>query len=116
VGKPSGGFYILIKGQVRVILLERLEAGRGRRVSEIILNVLKEGDCFGEYSLIENKPGSASVIGSLPGEVLKIDRDSFLDLMSDDRLGKIIYKNLLRTLIKRLRKKEEELDLVLIAG
>ena len=116
MGKPSSAFHIIIKGQVKVVLPERMERGRERRVSEIILNILHEGDCFGEYSLIEKKPGSASVIGQQSGEVLKLDKTRFEDLMTNDRIGKVVYRNLLRILIRRLRKKEEELDLVLIAG
>ncbi len=116
MGKPSAAFYILTKGQVKVILPERIEGGKDRRVSEITLNILNEGDCFGEYSLIEKRPGSASVIGFQPGEALKLEKSSFEDLMTNDRIGKTVYRNLLRILIRRLRKKEEELDLVLIAG
>jgi CRP-like cAMP-binding protein len=115
-GKSSAAFYILTKGKVKVILPERIEGGKERRVSEITLNILNEGDCFGEYSLIEKKPGSASVIGFEPGEVLKLEKRNFDDLMMNDRIGKTVYRNLLRILIRRLRKKEEELDLVLIAG
>jgi CRP-like cAMP-binding protein len=116
MGKPAGTFHIITKGKVKVVLPERIEGGRDRRVSEIILNILNEGDCFGEYSLIEKKPGSASVIGQQSGEVLKLDKTRFEDLMTNDRIGRVVYRNLLRILIRRLRKKEEELDLVLIAG
>lgn len=116
MGKPATAFYVLTKGQVKVILPERIEGGNARRASTVTLNTLNEGDCFGEYSLIEKKPGSASVIGCQPGEALKLDKESFEDLMRDDRIGKTVYRNLLRILIRRLRKKEAELDLVLIAG
>lgn len=116
MGKPSAGFYVLTKGKVKVILPERIEGGKARRASAVTLNTLNEGDCFGEYSLIEKKQGSASVIGFQPGEALKLDEDSFEDLMRNDHIGKIIYRNLLRILIRRLRKKEAELDLILIAG
>jgi CRP-like cAMP-binding protein len=116
IGKPSAGFFILTKGQVKVVVPERIEGKKERRASEIILNIMKEGDCFGEYSLIENKPGSASVIPSQPGEALKLEKSAFEDLMANDHIAKIIYRNLLSILIRRLRKKEQELDLVLIAG
>ena len=78
--------------------------------------ILKEGDSFGEYSLIEKRPASASVVGVQPGDVLRLDRDSFEEVMLNDRIGKTVYKNLLRILIRRLRQKEAELDLVLVAG
>jgi len=36
--------------------------------------------------------------------------------MDSDRIGKTVYYNILHILIKRLRKKEKELDLVLVIG
>ncbi len=116
MGKPPTGFFVLTRGQVKVVLPEQVEGARDRRASKIVLNVLKEGDCFGEYSLIENSRGSASVIASQPGAGLKLEKEAFEALMNNDRIGKTVYRNLLRILIRRLRKKEAELDLVLIAG
>ena len=113
--KPSG-LFILTKGQLKVFLPERLDGRKERRASTVNLNVLKEGDCFGEYSLLENTQVSASVVGKEPGEVLKIPKSGFDEIMADDRIGKKIYRNFLHILIKRLRKKENELDLVLLAS
>ena len=114
IGQTPFAFYILIKGQLRVLLPERLEGRKEHRASEVNLNILNEGDCFGEYSLIEKTPASASVIGVQPGEVLKIPENDFHQIMANDRIGKTVYCNLLHILIKRLRKKEEEFDLVLV--
>ncbi len=116
IGQTPSAFYILIKGQLRVLLPERLEGRKEHRASEVNLNTLNEGDCFGEYSLIEKTPASASVIGVQSGEVLKIPENDFQQIMDNDRIGKTVYCNLLHILIQRLRKKEEELDLVLVVG
>jgi len=116
IGQTPSAFYILIKGQLRVLLPERLEGRKEHRASAVNLNTLNEGDCFGEYSLIEKIPASASVIGVQSGEVLKIPENGFHQIMANDRIGKTVYCNLLHILIKRLRKKEEELDLVLVVG
>jgi len=116
MGQTPSAFYILIKGQLRVLLPERLEGRKEHRASEVNLNTLNEGDCFGEYSLIEKTPASASVIGVQSGEVLKIPENSFHQIMANDHIGKKVYCNLLHILIKRLRKKEDELDLVLVVG
>lgn len=115
-GRAPSAFYILIKGELKVLLPERLEGRRERRASEVKLNTLKAGECFGEYSLIEKRPASASVLGARSGEVLKIPEPDFYGIMADDRIGKRVYRNLLRILIRRLRKKEAELDLVLVMG
>jgi len=116
IGQAPSVFYILIKGQLRVLLPKRLEGRKEHRASEVNLNTLNEGDCFGEYSLVEKTPASASVIGVQSGEVLKIPEDGFHQIMANDRIGKTVYCNLLHILIKRLRKKETELDLVLVVG
>ena len=116
IGQRPSALFILIKGQLRVLLPERLEGRKEHRASEVKLNTLNEGDCFGEYSLIEKTTASASVIGVQSGEVLKIPENEFHQIMANDPIGKKIYCNLLHILIKRLRKKEEELDLVLVVG
>ncbi len=116
IGQRPSALYILIKGQLRILLPEQLEGRKEHRASEIKLNTLNEGDCFGEYSLIEKTTASASVIGVQSGEVLKIPENEFHQIMANDLIGKKIYYNLLHILIKRLRKKEEELDLVLVVG
>ena len=48
IGQTPSAFYILIKGQLRVLLPERLEGRKEHRASEVSLNTLNEGDCFGE--------------------------------------------------------------------
>ena len=115
IGRKPSALYILIKGQLRVLLPERIEGRKEHRASVVHLNTLNEGDCFGEYSLIEETTASASVIGVHSGEVLKIPKNEFDQIMANDRIGKKVYCNLLHVLIVRLRKKEKELDLVLVA-
>ena len=116
IGQRPSAFYVLLKGQLRVFLPKQIEGKKEHRVSEINLNILNKGDCFGEYSLIEKMPASASVVGVQPGEVLKITDSEFDRIMANDRVAKTVYYNLLHVLIKRLRKKEQELDMVLVAG
>ena len=114
MGLRPSAFYILLSGQLRVFLPKEIKGKKERRVSEINLNILNKGDCFGEYSLIERMPASASVAGVEPGEVIKITDNGFDRIMADDRVAKTVYYNLLHVLIKRLRKKEQELDMVLV--
>lgn len=110
------GFFIVVHGRLKVMLPQHVAGRKEQRVSAINLNILHEGDCFGEYSLIEKTRTTASVVAEESGEVLKIPRIEFDQIMADDRMAKIIYQNILHILIKRLRKKESELDLVLLAS
>ena len=53
-GQPASAFNIVVKEQLKVVLPQEIEGRREHRVFDVKLNVLKEGDCFGEYSIIDN--------------------------------------------------------------
>ncbi|PWH82711.1 hypothetical protein DIS18_10785 [Algibacter marinivivus] len=65
-----------------------------------IYDTLTEGDCFGEYALIDNETRSATVTAIEKTKVLKIERDHFLDLLQDDS-G--FAQGILSVMIKRHR-------------
>ena len=105
-----------MSGKLKVFLPQEIEDGIEKRVSDVKLNVLKEGDCFGEYALIDKRPASASIVAISDGELVKIAEDDFNHVLaSNDRLAKIFFHNILRILIRRLRVREKEYDLLLIA-
>ena len=116
IDQEPPGFFIVVRGRLKVMLPQHVAGRKEQRISAINLNVLHEGDCFGEYSLIEKTRTTASVVAEEPGEALKIPSVDFDRVLADDRMAKIIYQNILQILIKRLRKKESELDLVLLAA
>ncbi len=116
IDQEPPGFFILINGRLKVVLPRRIAGRKEKRASMINLNVLNKGDCFGEYSLIEKTRTSASVIAVEAGDVLKVPRKGFDQILANDRMARIIYQNILHVLIKRLREKESELDLVLLAS
>src|SRR5262249_36493770 len=109
--QPVLAFHILAKGELRVMLPGKIAGTKERRVTDVRLNKLGPGDCFGEYGLIDGQPASASVVALQPGFLLKLSADSFERLLAvNDRMAKMIYRNLLRLLIARLRKREKEYD------
>lgn len=85
--------YVIVSGQVKV------------HENSHLYGTLQKGDCFGEYALIDNKTRSASVAAIENTEVLKIERNQFLNLMSDDS-G--FAQGILSVMIKRHR----ELDTI----
>jgi CRP-like cAMP-binding protein len=116
-GKEESALYILIKGKLKVFLPQEMKGKKEQRVTEVSLNFLKKGDCFGEYSLIDHKPVSASVIAAESGELIQIQGTDFHEIVDkDDRIARIVYENILRILVNRLRKKDQELDLMLVIG
>jgi CRP-like cAMP-binding protein len=120
-GQAGSALYIILKGEIEVDLPlgvyipqqtgEQVE----RRMSKVQLNTLKAGDCFGEYSLIDLQPTSASVIATEPGELLKITKAAFdAVLQTNDRIAKVVYHNILRILIQRLRKLNVDYNLFIL--
>ena len=116
-GEVVPSFCVIIKGQLRVFLPQHIEGRREERVSPVKLNILGEGDCFGEYSIIGEMPASASIVATQPGELIRIPRgDLNRVLMENDHIASVVYHNMLRILIGRLRKREKEYDLILVVG
>jgi CRP-like cAMP-binding protein len=112
-GRQGAGLYIVLNGTVEVFLPERSVAGI-KRPSRVRLNVLGRGRCFGEYGLIDDQPSSASAQTVTSARLCFLAAADFRDIVNrNDRIGKIVYANLLRFLIGRLRSKDRELDLVL---
>src|SRR5207237_6932937 len=63
-GKKSDGLYVVLHGAVDVVAN-----------GAVPLAMLKEGDIFGEMSLLTHAPASATVAASVPSIVLKLPRD-----------------------------------------
>ena len=113
-GKRGDGLYVILEGEVEIYLPDHLDDGLKRR-SVLQLNVLGSGRCFGEYGLVDDSVSSASVRALVPSLLCSLSREDFRRITEEnDRIGKVLYSNLLRFLIRRLRLKDQELDLVLL--
>jgi len=97
-GDPGEALYIVLSGKVR-IYRESLE-GRSK-----LLAYVHPSEVFGEMSLIEERPRSASAIAETPTEVLVLFRDTYFNLLRRfPRLG----HNLARIIASRLREVNDE--------
>jgi len=76
-GDPADAFYVLTTGRARALKI-RVDG------EEIPLGVLKPGDSFGEAALAEGGTRNATVRCSTAVDVLRIDRDDFLQLVSEE--------------------------------
>lgn len=93
-GDPSGNFYILIKGKVKL--------STGRAWQKVYIGS-QTGDFFGWSSLVGRTEYSASAECIEPTDLLKIDKDRFLLILDDDLTnGFIFYRNLATALGDRL--------------
>ena len=76
-GDPADSFYILTRGRARAL---KIKADG----EEIPLGVLKPGDSFGEAALAEGGIRTATVRCSTAVDLLRIDRDDFQQLISQE--------------------------------
>jgi CRP-like cAMP-binding protein len=90
----GNALYVIAKGEVRVTRDSHEEVDR-----------LKDGELFGEMSLIDDLLTSATVTTASPCRLLKMPRDRFEALLaSDDKLAVKVYRSFCRTLSDRLRR------------
>jgi HlyB family type I secretion system ABC transporter len=73
-GDPADSFYILTKGRARALKIKS-------DGEEIPLGVLKPGDSFGEAALLDGGTRNATIRCSTAVEVVRIDRNDFLELV-----------------------------------
>lgn len=106
-GKANANLYVVLSGEFKV----NLPDGPGRR-SEVELANRRPPECFGEYTFIDHRLASATVLATQKSEVFKI-RFRLLDefIESDAELGRAIYKNILLLVIDRLRANDAEIDM-----
>ncbi len=75
-GDPGSCMYMVISGELEVV---RRSQGR-----DFFLATLGPGDFFGEMSLIDNEPRTASVRSVGQSEVMMLDRKNFLGQVQQD--------------------------------
>lgn len=97
VDDPGSALYILKNGLVKITLEDQ-------HGYEMILRILYPTDFFGEMSLLDGMPRSATVIAQDLSEVLTISREHFLSIIGQS--PKILLK-MMAVLSKRLRNANE---------
>jgi CRP/FNR family cyclic AMP-dependent transcriptional regulator len=97
-GSRSDSLYLIVSGSVKIYQ----EAQDGR---EKILRVLGAGEFFGEFSLVDGQPRSASVATLQPTEMLSIDHLDFRHFA--ERSPDVLWK-VLEVMCERLRVVNEE--------
>jgi CRP-like cAMP-binding protein len=94
-GEPGDEFFLIVEGTARVHVSAR------KRLR------LRPGDFFGEMSLLDGEPRSATVVAETPLRLLVISRRNFQALLAD---VPGMTHNLLITLSRRVRHAERALD------
>ncbi len=96
-GKPQGHLYVVRSGRVHV---GRHTARGGQRY----LGQVEAGETYGEVTLFDAKPASASIKAGPASEVLMIPRSVIFQFLCDrPAAGCTLLLNLCQTLAQRLR-------------
>jgi CRP-like cAMP-binding protein len=96
----GGGLYLILSGAVKI-------ARTGRDGRDVTVAVLGEGNFFGEMSLLDGQPRSASATALQPSRLLVLDREHFQRyVLAQSR----IVAKLLRELSKRLRAADQSIE------
>ncbi len=93
-GARGDAFFVILEGQARVVR-------RGRTV-----DTLWPGDFFGEISLLDGGPRTASVIAATPLRCLLLLRKEFAEVLGTDAA---IAAKVLREMGSRLRRMDRPL-------
>jgi len=95
--QPGDALFIIQSGRVKVVIY-------GDNNREVILNLLKEGEFFGEMSLFDERPRSAYVIASEDTKVLMMTRAQFEEHIQHSPRSAI---NVIKEMSRRLRRADE---------
>jgi CRP-like cAMP-binding protein len=88
--------YIIKSGSVKIT--------RTKEASEILIGTLDKGSFFGELSLIDNLPRSASIITTEETSLFRLNRHDFTKIIEDNQdIALIFYNNCLRETFFRFR-------------
>ena len=99
-GSPGLGFLAIIKGKVKISSL-------GPEGDQIVLNLINEGDVFGEIALLDGKDRTADAIAMTDCELLAIDRRDFVPFV---RANPEVALRLLSVMCARLRHSTEQIE------
>jgi len=98
-GQEGKSLYVLVKGKVRVYLEERE------------LAVLSDGDCFGEMSVFDSAPRSASVLALTPCECLVLTQQQLYEALEET--PEIAF-NIIKMLSARIRQQNHQINQFLV--
>jgi len=99
-GDPGNSMYFLMNGRVRI---EKCTDAAG--ASRKTLTVLEPGDYFGEMSLFDQKPRSASAVADGPARILRLSKTAFDTLHGQGgQAGMSVLFAMIRTSSDRIRR------------
>ena len=98
-GNEGDSMFFILHGSAKVLI-------KGPRKSEVYVADKKEGDYFGEMSLLTGEVRTATVRASEDIEVIEIDKEHFTEILAED-------SDVLKNLIKALESNQSSLTKII---
>lgn len=99
---------LVTAGRLGVFVPDPADRSQGKRLASI-----NPGDSCGEYGFIDRRPASASVKAVEDSEIFVISNDAFDGLLHrNPEMERIVNRNLLTTLVNRLRASNVVIDML----
>ena len=98
-GDKTDSLYVICSGKVKVTITDK----DGK---EIILSMLGPGEYFGEMSLLDSEPRSATVMTREATELLIVSKNNLMEIFSSNPIA----FNLLKGLLNRLREANKKIE------
>ncbi len=108
-GDPGDALYVIVSGGVKITLPS--ETGE-----EAILATLRPGEVFGELSLLDGAPRSATAAALEPTETVILQRDTFRQLLATEPTIRDHLLVALATELRRLTTHVEDLHFLDVTG
>jgi len=71
----GNNLFIIQEGEVKISKVENKQ--------EVLLNILKQGDIFGEMAILENKPRNATAVASGKVKLMAVSRENFVNIVGN---------------------------------
>lgn len=101
-GELSWGFYLILQGTVGIYKTNKISG------STYDVGQLRQGSFFGEMSMIDDNPRSATVRALTPCTLFYISKESFMTFLSESHDRKLRFmESCVRLIINRLRELDD---------
>lgn len=105
-GSPGLGLLAIIKGKVKI-------SSPGPEGNQIVLNLIDEGDVFGEIALLDGKDRTGDATAMTDCELLAIDRRDFVPFV---QANPEVALRVISVLCQRLRHSTEQIEDIIFLG
>ncbi len=104
-GDTEDALYVIVKGGAKVVKLVDPERGIQKEMAE-----LYPGDFFGEMSLVDKKPRSASVVAKYDSTLFRLTSKAFNQFLKQNPEHAVsLLFGIMRTMSRRMRSMDEEI-------